>query len=88
MSITLRTTPRIAGVLAPANDLPGLVRRFFEAPVFWFDVTVPIMSWMLAVDMTETDDELVLATASMPPTARAFCFRAPWTWTWTRSGPS
>ena len=44
MSITLRTTPGIAGVLAPANDFPGLVRRFFEAPVFWFDVTVPIMS--------------------------------------------
>ena len=65
MSITVRTTPRIAGVLAPASDSPGLVRRFFGAPVFGSDLTVAIMNWMLALDMTETNDDLVLTSDSI-----------------------
>ena len=78
MSITLRTTPRIAGVSAPASDLAGFVRRFCEAPVFGSDLTVAIMNWMLAVDMTETNDDLVVTSASIsrpPPELHAPVFR-------------
>lgn len=71
MSITLRTTPRIAGVPAPASDLAGFVRRFCEAPVFGSDLTVAIMNWMLAVDMTETNDDLVVTSASIAALRRS-----------------
>lgn len=66
MSITLRrTAPRAPAVIGSATDFPGLVRRLFEDPLFPSTMSVPTTGWLPAVDMTETNDELVL-TAELP----------------------